>query len=151
MPPNSVTRKSGREHRLIRTRAALMLAIVAIGSAISLGAAGTDESGLTELIRLEGETGLAISFYENGLGVVSFHNRASYDMGKLGISGGTVSPSGAQVAVDSSNWEDASRVHGMFLDVVATDGSGHHEYREVDGSGACWSSDESKLAMIVRV
>jgi len=44
-----------------------MLAIVAIGSAISLGAAGMDESVLAELVRLEKETGLAIAFYENEL------------------------------------------------------------------------------------
>jgi hypothetical protein len=86
-------------------RAALMLMIAAVGSAISAGVAGTDESVLTELVRLERETGLAITFYENDLGVISFKKRAYYDMGRLvpmGSSGGTVSPDGAEVAVDSS-------------------------------------------------
>ena len=151
MPPDSVTRKPGREHRLIRTRAALMLAIVAVGSAISPGAAGMDESVLAELVRLEKETGLAIAFYENELGVISFKKRASYDMGKLvpmGSSGGTVSPDGAEVAVNSLNWGAGYRDHTMSLDIVGTDGSALREHREVRGGVACWSHDKSKLAMV---
>jgi hypothetical protein len=131
-----------------------MLAIVAVGSAISLGAAGMDESVLAELVRLEKETGLAIAFYENELGVVSFKKRASYDMGKLvpmGSSGGTVSPDGVEVAVDSSNWGAGYRDHTMFLDVIGTDGSSLREYRDVLGGAACWAPDKSKLAMIVRM
>jgi Tol biopolymer transport system component len=131
-----------------------MLAIVAVGSAISLGAAGMDESVLSELVRLEKETGLAIAFYENELGVISFKKRASYDMGKLvpmGSSGGTVSPDGAEVAVDSSNWGAGYRNHILSLDVVGADGSRLREYREVRGGVACWSHDKSKLAMIVRL
>jgi WD40 repeat protein len=128
-----------------------MLAIVAIRSAISLGAAGTDESVLAELVTLEKETGLAIAFYENELGVISFKKRASYDMGKLvpmGSSGGTVSPDGAEVAVNSLNWGAGYRDHTMSLDIVGTDGSALREHREVRGGVACWSHDKSKLAMV---
>ncbi|MGA8306004.1 MAG: hypothetical protein WB723_10035 [Candidatus Acidiferrales bacterium] len=132
-------------------RVALILMIAAIGSVISAGAAGTDESVLTELVRLEKETGLAIAFYENELGVVSFKKRASYDMGKLvpmGSSGGTVSPDGVEVAINSLNWGAGYRDHTMSLDVVGTDGSGLREYREVRGGVACWSHDKTKLAIV---
>jgi hypothetical protein len=135
-------------------RAALMLMIVAVGSAISAGAAGTDESVLTELVRLERETGLAIAFYENELGVISFKKRASYDMGRLvpmGSSGGTVSPDGAEVAVLSSNWGAGYRDHIMFLNVIGTDGNGLREYREILDGAECWAPDKSKLAMILRM
>lgn len=136
---------------MMRTRAALMLAIVAIGSAISVGAAGRDESVLTELVRLEKETGLAIAFYENELAVVSFKKRASYGMGKLvpmESSGGTVSPDGVEVAVNSVNWGAGYRDHTMSLDIVGTDGTALREHREVRGGVACWSHDKSKLAMV---
>jgi hypothetical protein len=132
-------------------RVALILMIAAIGSMISAGAAGTDESVLTELIRLEKETGLAIAFYENELGVISFKKRASYDLGKLvpmGSSGGAVAPDGDKVAVDSSNWGAGYRDHTTFLDVVGTDGSALSEYREVRGDVACWSHDKAKLAIV---
>ena len=153
MPPDSVTRKPGREHRLIRTRAALMLAIVAVGSAISLGATGMDESVLTELVRLEKETGLAIAFYENELGVVSFKKRAFYEMGMVVPTGGldgTVSPDGAEVAVDSLNWGAGYRDQTIFVDIIGTDGSGLREYREINGALPCWSHNESKVAMALR-
>ena len=134
-------------------RAALMLLmvmIVAVGSVISGGAAGTDESVLTELVRLERETGLAIAFYENALEVVSFQKRGSYNMGKLvpmGSSGGTVSPDGLEVAVNSLNWGAGYRDHTMSLDIVATDGSALREHREVRGGVVCWSHDKTKLAI----
>jgi hypothetical protein len=132
-------------------RAALMVVIVAVGWAISAGAAGTDESVLTELVRLERETRLAIAFYESELGVISFKKRGSYDMGKLvpmGSSGGTVSPDGVEVAVNSFNWGAGYRDHTMSLDIVGTDGSALREHREVRGGVACWSPDKSKLAMV---
>jgi hypothetical protein len=138
---------------MMRTRAALMLAIVAIGSAISVGAAGMDESVLTELVRLEKETGLAIAFYENELGVVSFKKRAYYEMGMVVPTGGldgTVSPDGAEVAVDSLNWGAGYRDQTIFVDIIGTDGGGLREYREINGALPCWSHDESKVAMALR-
>jgi WD40-like Beta Propeller Repeat len=134
---------------MMLTRVAAIFAIVAIGLAMS-AAAGTDESVRAELVRLEKETGLAITFYENELGVVSFKKHAAYQMGKLvpmGGMGGTVSPDGAEVAVDSSNWGPGYRDHTMFLDIVGTDGRGLREYPEVRGALPCWSHDGSKLAM----
>lgn len=130
---------------------ALVLMIVTVGSTISAGAPGTDESVLTELVRLEKETGLAIAFYENELGVVSFQKRVSYGMGKLvpmGSSGGAVSPDGVEVAVNSLNWGAGYRDHTVSLDIVGTDGSGLREYREVRGGVACWSHDKTKLAIV---
>jgi hypothetical protein len=131
-----------------------MLAIVAVGSAISLGAAGMDESVLAELVRLEKETGLAIAFYENELGVISFKKRASYNMGKLvpmGSSGGTVSPDGAEVAVNSQNWgagyRDGRFVAYVHQDFFALDVEFYHlmvrrlednsETRVADGVACC--------------
>jgi WD40-like Beta Propeller Repeat len=111
----------------------------------------TDESVLTELVRLERETGLAIAFYENELGVVSFQKRVSYGMGKLvpmGSSGGAVSPDGVEVAVNSLNWGAGYRDHTMSLDIVGTDGSALREHREVRGGVACWSHDKTKLAIV---
>lgn len=133
------------------SRIALILMIIAVGSVISAGAAGRDESVLTELVRLERETGLAIAFYENELGVISFKKRGSYDMGKLvpmGSSGGTVSPDGVEVAVNSFNWGAGYRDHTMSLDIVSTDGSALREHREVRGGVVCWSHDKTKLAIV---
>jgi hypothetical protein len=130
-----------------------MLTIVSIGLVISARAAETDESVREELVRLEKKKGLAIAFYQNELGVVSFKKRAYYDLGKLvpmGSSGGTVSRDGREVAIDSSNWGDTYPYHTVFLDIVGTDGSGLREYPEVRGALPCWSHDESKVAMALR-
>lgn len=85
------------------------------------------------------------AFYENDLGVVSFKKRASYEICKvvpMGSSGGTVSPDGDEVAVNSLNG-------GAGFGVVATDGSGLREYREVRGGVPCWSHAKSKLAVVL--
>jgi WD40 repeat protein len=130
-----------------------VVAIAATALAVSSAMAGSGESVREDLIRLEKETGLAIAFYENGLGVVSFKKRSYYEMGMvvpMGGLDGTVSPDGAEVAVDTLNWGAGYRDQTIFVDIIATDGSGLHEYREANGALPCWSHDESKVAIALR-
>ena len=133
----------------IRQRIALIAGLVFVASAAG---AVTDESVRAELVRLEKAKGLAIAFYDNVLGVVSFKKRGYYELGKLvpmGSSAGTVSFDGSEVAINSSNWGPGYRDHTRSLDIVATDGRGIREYREALASEGCWSRDKSKLDITI--
>lgn len=140
-----------REYR----RVVAIAAVIAVS--VSSSMAGTGETVRGELARMQKQTGLALATYWVGLQVVSFRKHRKYDGNKLvpmDGGAGAVSPSGTEIAVRVDHFEKDYRDNRELLGVVRSDGSGLREYPEVhpiDMMDGCWSHDQSKMAMTVRI
>jgi hypothetical protein len=104
----------------------------------------------SELIRLQGETGLTIGWYEHdGPEIVRFDKRIvlrSRSLAGQMIGGGTISRDGTQIALTLHN--EAGQV--STLGIIQADGSNLREFRNVERlSPRGWSYDMSRLAMVV--
>lgn len=107
------------------------------------------ESVRTELAQLEKQKGLTLTSYYDGLQVVSFKNHRKYHGKKLvPMEGGAsaISPDGTEIALELVSWEKERR---ESLAIVRWDGNDPREYPGIVALDACWSHDQSKLAMTV--
>jgi len=107
------------------------------------------ESVRTELAQLEKQKGLTLTSYYDGLQVVSFKNHRKYHGKKLvPMEGGAsaISRDGTEIALELVRWEKERR---ESLAIVRWDGNDPREYPGIVALDACWSHDQSKLAMTV--
>ena len=107
------------------------------------------ESVRAELAQLEKQTGLILTAYYDGLQVVSFKNHRKYNGKKLvpmEEGADAISPDGTEIALELVRWEKEPR---QSLAIVRWDGSDLREYPGIVALDACWSHEQSKLAMTV--
>lgn len=108
------------------------------------------ESVRDELARLQGQTGLHLAWYVDGLQTLEFAGRTATPKGALATPGnGLLSPDGAEVAMPSPgpimNYPD-------HLAITKSDATEVHDYQEMHQAVAmCWSHGESKLVVQVEV
>jgi hypothetical protein len=104
------------------------------------------DSVLDELIRLQHDQGLTITWYEDVLDAVSFNHRTATGGVRLPFlmpkMSGAVSSDGTNVAGDV---RDASG--RLILGVVRSDGSDPREYQGRTPIDFCWSHDSTSIAL----
>jgi hypothetical protein len=117
-------------------------------SAAERSPALTEDSVLADIIRLQRDQGLTITWDEDGLNVVDFDHRSAIPRAKLPLllskMSGAVSLDGTQVA---GYFRAGSTGPDFNLGIVRFDGSDPRGYPGIAPIDFCWSHDNASIAL----
>jgi Tol biopolymer transport system component len=126
-----------------------VLATLEVFSLVSCSGPRVKEPVRAQLSRLQKETGLTIAKFDNyAVGTIRFSDRSYLPEPMLPLKGpitpASISPSGKQIALDTSS---GPGFHGHSLAVVKRNGSDRREFPRISAiEGMCWSPEETKIA-----
>jgi Tol biopolymer transport system component len=126
-----------------------VLAALGVFSLASCSGPRAREPVRAQLSRLQKETGLTIANFDNyAVGTIRFSDRSYLPEPMLPLKGpitpASISPSGTQIALDTSSGPGSD---DHSLAVIKRDGSDRREFPGISAiEGMCWSPNETKMA-----